>query len=138
MRGTTFALWALAAASLGYWALKLGAAGMPAAVAPSIRGASTVDPAAVARLLGAAPQLMAATPVASLNSRFSLVGVVAAHSRRGAALIAVDGKPARPFRVGSAVDEGLLLQSVEGRRAVLAASAGGPAVLTLELPPLKR
>jgi hypothetical protein len=36
------------------------------------------------------------------------------------------------------VDDGLVLQAVEGRRAVLAASLGGPPVLTLELPPLKR
>jgi len=46
----------------------------------------------------------------------------------------VDGKPAKPFRVGSAVDDRLLLQSVESRRAVLAETTSGPAVVTLELP----
>lgn len=106
--------------------------------APALRAAAPADPAAVARLLGASPQAMAAAPVVSLASRFSLVGVVAGRSRRGAALIAVDGRPAKPFRVGSAVDEGLWLQAVEGRRAVLAASANGPGVLTLELPPIPR
>lgn len=97
------------------------------------------DPAAMARLLGANP--IAASPAAaatvSLASRFSLLGVVAARSHRGAALIAVDGKLPRPFRVGSSIDDGLLLQSVQGRSAVLAATVGGPAVLTLELPPVK-
>ena len=68
----------------------------------------------------------------------ALVGVVAGRSRGGAALISVDGKPARPFRVGSAIDEGLWLSSVEGRRAVIAATAAGPALLTLELPALRR
>jgi general secretion pathway protein C len=46
----------------------------------------------------------------------------------------VDGKPAKPFRVGTMIEEGLVLQSVAARRAVLAESATGPAVLTLELP----
>ena len=139
VRGAAFVLWALAAASAAYWGLKL--VGRPASgpvAAPSLRTAAPADPAAVARLLGATAQAAVAAPVASLASRFALVGVVAGRSRGGAALIAVDGKPARPFRVGSAVDEGLLLQSVEGRRAVLAASTGGPAVLTLELPPIRR
>jgi general secretion pathway protein C len=75
--------------------------------------------------------------VASLSSRFTLMGVVASRSNKGAALIAVDGRPAKPFRVGAAIDEGLVLQSVEARRATLAASPEGPAVLTLELPARK-
>ena len=62
------------------------------------------------------------------------MGVVASRSHQGAALISVDGKPAKPFRVGSAVDDRLVLQSVESRRAVLAEGTGGPAVVTLELP----
>ena len=64
--------------------------------------------------------------------------MVAGNSRRGAALIAIDGKPARPYRVGGVLEEGLVLQAVEGRRAVLAASAEGPALLTLELPALRK
>ena len=135
--GTTFALWALVAASAVYWGLKL--ASRPAAVpaAPlAVRAPVPVDSTAVARLLGATPA--AAAPVPSLASRFALVGVVANRSRRGAALIAVDGKPPKPFRVGTAVDEGLVLQSVEARRAVLAASAGAPPALTLDLPPARR
>jgi general secretion pathway protein C len=95
------------------------------------------DPVAVARLLGAAPAVASAAPSPTLASRFTLVGVVASRSHKGAALIAVDGKPAKPFRVGAAVDEGIVLQSVEPRRAVLASSDGSPA-LTLELPPLKK
>lgn len=139
VRGATFVLWALAAAGATYWAFKLAAPrdGATTLAAP-VPAAPPVDPAAIARLLGSTPQTLAAAPVASTASRFSLVGVVADRSRRGAALIAVDGKPAKPFRVGSPVDEGFWLQSVEGRRAVLAGSAAGPAVLTLELPPLRR
>jgi general secretion pathway protein C len=48
----------------------------------------------------------------------------------------VDGKPAKPFRVGTIVDGRLLLQSVNGRRAVLAAGMNAPAEVALELPVL--
>ena len=139
VRGTTFCLWALVAASAAAWGLKLATrpAGMP--VAPVARGAEPADPAAIARLLGSTPQTVAAAaPAVSNASRFALVGVVAGRSRGGAALIAVDGKPAKPFRVGNAVEDGLVLQSVNARRAVLAATARGPGVLTLEMPPLQR
>ena len=140
MRLATLALWLLAAGSCVYWGLRLAARPAPAAVAASVRQPFAADPAAVARLLGASPAVASAQgqPAASLASRFNLLGVVASRSRHGAALIAVDGKPARPYRVGSAIDDGLVLQSVGGRRAVLAASASGPPVLTLELPAIKR
>lgn len=130
----TFAVWALAAASLAYWGLKFSSTvsaplAVPTAPAPLVLS----DPAVVARLLGAGP---AAAPVAapSLASRFNLVGVAAGRSSRGAALIAIDGKPAKPFRVGMVVEEGLVLQSVAPRRAVLGPGVDGPASLTLEIP----
>ncbi|MGH8803367.1 MAG: type II secretion system protein N, partial [Polaromonas sp.] len=68
-----------------------------------------------------------------IPNRFSLVGVVT-EGPGGAALLAVDGKPARPYRVGSRIDEGTVLQSVGPRHAVLAASADGPPLQRLELP----
>jgi general secretion pathway protein C len=137
VNGLTFVLWAAAAASAVAWGLKLGAPGSQGpSGASAYRPPAAADPALVARLLGqaqgSAPAAAAAPPLAS---RFSLVGVVADRSQQGAALIAVDGRPAKPFRVGSAVDEGLVLQSVQARRAVIAASMNGPAVVTLELPP---
>jgi general secretion pathway protein C len=137
--GATFAVWALVAASAVYWGLKLTArpAGPPAAPL-AVRTPAPANPAAVARLLGASPVAAAATPSPSLASRFALVGVVASRSHKGAALIAVDGKPAKPFRVGAAVNEGLVLQSVDSRRAVLAASVDGPPVLTLDLPLIRK
>jgi general secretion pathway protein C len=136
--GATFALWALVAASAVYWGLKFTTPSGPAAgPALAARAPAPADPAAVARLLGAGPVSAAAAPVASLSSRFTLMGVVASRSNKGAALIAVDGRPAKPFRVGAAIDESLMLQSVEARRATLAASPEGPAVLTLELPARK-
>lgn len=74
-------------------------------------------------------------------SRFALTGVVASSSQHGAALIAVDGKPAKPYAVGSRVGDEWVLQSVQPRRAVLvpAGAAGDASVasetaLVLELP----
>jgi general secretion pathway protein C len=142
VRIATLAVWVLAAGSCVYWGLRIAPRAPSSVVAAQPRAAAAPDPAAVARLLGANPVAASASPTsapaASLASRFNLLGVVAARSRRGAALIAVDGKPPRPYRVGTAIDEGLVLQSVEGRRAVIAASANGPAVLTLELPALRQ
>ena len=141
VRGATFALSALAAASVVYWGLKLGGEGrsVSAPLAPT-RPVAAADPAAIARLLGSTPAAAAvATPVASLASRFQLIGVAAgANSGGGAAVISVDGKPARPYRVGSFIEEGLLLQSVQGRRAVLAAQPTGPGLVVLELPPIRK
>jgi general secretion pathway protein C len=134
VRGATLVLWAAAAASVAYWALKLTAAPATGPMPTPVRQVPPPDPAAVARLLGfsqAAPT-MAAAPSAA--SRFSLVGVVAGASGGGAALIAVDGKPAKPFRVGASLDDGLVLQSVEGRRARLGPRPDGPSTVTLDLP----
>jgi general secretion pathway protein C len=141
VRGATFALSALAAASVAFWGLKLSGSGqgVNAPLAPT-RQVVAADPAAIARLLGSTPAAAAApAPVASLASRFQLIGVAAgANSGGGAAVISVDGKPARPYRVGSFIEEGLVLQSVQGRRAVLAAAPTGPALVTLELPAIRK
>ena len=96
------------------------------------------DAQALARLLGAvpaAPGAAPAAPVASLASRFSLIGVLSGRSSGGgAALIAVDGKPAKPFRLGAQVDEGLVLQALSPRQVQLGGSLDGPATLTLDMP----
>jgi general secretion pathway protein C len=130
--GTTFVLWALVAASAVYWGLKLSSGSPKVPALPAARTAPPADPIAVARLLGSTPTAAAAGP--SLASRFVLTGVVASGEKGGAALIAVDGKPPRPFRVGAAIDEGLLLQSVDARHANLGPAIDRPPSVTLELP----
>ena len=144
-RIAAFALAALAAASAIYWGLKWPGSGAPSAAGAVLAAQpAAANPQALARALGGgnavavAAQPPAAMVAASLASRLSLVGVVANRSRGGAALISVDGKPARPYRVGSQVEEGLVLQSVAPRRAVLAEKLRGPASLTLDLPPLAK
>ncbi len=133
-RLVTFVVWALALASAAYWGLKSTADAAGPQTAVSTQAMVPVDTAAVARVLGAVPEDMAAEPQVNLSSRFVLSGVVAGRGRGGAALIAIDGQPPKPFRVGSVVDGNLLLQSVGPRRAELATRRDGPVAFALELP----
>ena len=134
LRAATFLLWAGAAGCAVFWGLRLAAPASGALVATVDGGGpAAADPVAVARLLGASSGPLAAVPVAAVASRFTLLGVLAGRDSGGAALIAVDGKPARPVRVGGTLEEGLVLQSLSGRTAVLGADRDGPATVTLEI-----
>jgi len=137
LRLATFLLAALAAASAVYWVLKW-TAGAPAVprlpAAPSIAQTAQSDPQVVARLLGGGQKTVVATLAESAASRFKLMGVIADRNKGGYALISVDGKPARPYRVGSPVNDTLVLQSVAPRSAALAASLDAPPSVALELP----
>lgn len=129
-RIVTFAVSALAAASLVYWGLK-GWSPAVTAVAPPVALTAAPPAGALARALGGGKAASAVT--AAAVSRYVLLGVVAS-SGRDAALIAVDGQEAKPVRVGNPIEGGLVLQSVTARSAVLASSLNGPAEITLELP----
>ena len=134
LRAATFLLWAGAAGCAVFWGLRLAAPASGALVATVDGGGpAAADPVAVARLLGASSGPLAAVPVAAVASRFTLLGVLAGRDSGGAALIAVDGKPARPVRVGGTLEEGLVLQSLSGRTAVLGANRDGPGTVTLEI-----
>jgi len=142
LRLFAFVIWAAVAASAMFWGLRLG---VPAPAAPghtvAAAGAAPVQ-GDLTRVFGAAPvrdtggaEGVVETP---LSSRFKLLGVAAPRQggdRNGLALIAVDGKPARSYAVGAAVDGDLLLQSVHPRGARLGAKGSTPQV-ALELPAL--
>lgn len=137
IRLATFVLSALAAASAAYWGLKTwGVSASARSGMVAIASAPPLDPQALAAALGGGAAALrpqdSAVPAAS--SRYVLLGVVADRASGGAALIAVDGNPAKPVRVGAPVDGRLLLQSVEGRRAVLSTMMDGPPEMALELP----
>lgn len=136
IRLATLLLAALAALSATYWALKSTHANS-ASAATSAAGFAALDPQAVARALGGGGVAPAGAPVVQ-STAYVLLGVLADRQHGGAALISVDGKPAKPYRVGAAVEGNLVLQSVVGRRAVLATGMDGPAQVTLELPPLSK
>jgi general secretion pathway protein C len=131
----TTGLWALAAGAAVFWGLRLASPAQPVAAAAAMPKASVAaDADAVARLLGAISASEAAPAAPEAASRFALSGVVADPFNQGAALISIDGKPPRPFRVGSRVGDNYVLQSVGVRSATLGASAAGPAAFTLQLP----
>lgn len=128
----TFMVWALAAGSAMYWGLRLSSGLGPTTAAPQVFEATAIDPLVLARVLGATAST--AAPLPSLSSRFVLRGVVAGTPGGGAALIAIDGKPPKPFRVGSVVEEGLLLRSATARQVELSTSQHTPALVILDMP----
>lgn len=127
-------VWAALAASAVYWGLRVGQ-GAPAMPVTAVPAPTTLPETPVlARVLGGgAAALPKAQAVAS--SRYALVGVAAdTAGRSSVALIAVDGAAARPYRVGTAVDDALVLKAVHARSVQLASALDAPVALTLELP----
>jgi general secretion pathway protein C len=141
-RWWTFAAWCLAAVTALYWGLKLLVTPLPVPARTPVAAAAPVARGDLTRLLGvdAAPAAVAAAPAAEPppDARFQLVGVVnprsRQHSAEGLAVIAVDGKPARAFRVGAVVDGQTVLQSVGARGAQLG-PRGGATLVALNLAP---
>lgn len=137
------AVWVLAALSATWWSLKfVGARSSPMSVATLAAPAAGSDLADLAKVFGPpiiAPVVAAvagAPKAVDPGTRFVLVGVVADRASAGVALIAVDGKAARPYRVGSPVEDNYTLKSVAARSAVLAPSSQADSALTLELTPV--
>jgi len=137
-RIATFLVAGLTSASIAWWGLTLNT---PSAGLPLVdsRPSPQIDASALGRALGAgtmsATQDTTPTPVAIT---IQLLGVVASEAGQGHALMAVGGAPAKTFKVGSAVSDGLVLQSVSARSAKLGPTLAGPASQTLELPPLPK
>ena len=120
-RWLAFVIWAAVAAAAVFWAFRLFVPALPApahtvtvGMAPSVK----TDLRAVLGVEEKAVVVEAAVPIA--DARFQLVGVVSprgtAGRGEGVALIAVDGKPARPYRVGTKIEEGVVLQARQGGR----------------------
>ena len=132
-------VWTLALLSVSYWGLKLvGSSGTPVNVASVTVPPPASDPAALARALGpavavATAPLPIAAPAIDPSTRFQLVGVVASRANTGVALISVEGKVARPFRVGSQIADAYLLKSVSTRSATLAPLAANGTAFTIQL-----
>ena len=130
-------MWFAVAYSLVGWFLRDNPTG--SGVSTSVESVQpvndTLDSQAVSRALGAQAQAAQAAP--TLASRFQLVGVLNGDATTGVALLSVDGKPAKPFRIGKPVAEGLVVQSTQAKRVQLGATVDGPSTLSLELPAKK-
>lgn len=141
-RLAAFFVWALVAACVVYWSLKL-LVRAPAAPAHSVAvTAAAAVRGDLTRLLGASLVAPVGAPAtAPQASRFRLHGVIAPKGKplakpsgQGVALISVDGKPPRAYAVGARVDNDFVLQSVSLRGASIGL-AGGAASVSLEASP---
>jgi general secretion pathway protein C len=129
-------LWLAAGLSLGYWTLQVLGRSPLTPVSTTAQLPEAPEPAALARVLGATPQAAAVSAPAvapPLSSRFQLLGVVADGSDGGAALIAIDGQPAKPYRVGATLEGDVVLRAVQ-RRSVRLAPPGNALPFELSLP----
>jgi general secretion pathway protein C len=139
-RWSALIVWAGVAACAAFWASRV------LVKAPAMPPGATTVPTVqalrgdISRLLGQAEIENAEAPVAAVPSRFKLLGVVAPRAPQaaaeGVALIAVDDKPARAYRVGATVDGALVLQRVHVRGADLGARDAAQASVSLTVQPL--
>ena len=142
-RLAAFVIWSLVAATAVFWLLRFAAKSPVAPPYAVAVGKSAPMRGDLTKLFGAPPVVaVVAEAVPEATSRFKLVGVMAPKREgaaelpgHGLALIAVDGKPAKAFTVGSRLDNDLVLQSVGHRSASIGPSQGERSVL-LELPAL--
>lgn len=141
-RLAAFLVWAAVAACAAFWGLRVLVAPRPVPSQAQPVSSADAQRGDVLRLFAAAALPSAATGVSEpgLASRFKLIGVMAPKDgergrEQGIALIAVDEKPPRAYRVGARVDSALVLQAVAARSAVIGPAQGAPAV-QLDLPAL--
>jgi general secretion pathway protein C len=138
---SAFLIWAAVAGAAVFWGLHLSGSAPEAPPHAQPAPVATVVRSDLGRLLGpdpASPSAESQAPLAvAQQSRFQLLGVIAAGSggSAGWATLAVDGKPPRTFRVGSAVDDSSVLQKVSARGVEIGPRGGAP-VVTLQLSPL--
>jgi general secretion pathway protein C len=141
---SAFLIWAAVAGAAVFWGLRLSGSAPEAPAHAQPAPVATVVRSDLGRLLGPDPVLSStdteAPPADAQQSRFQLLGVIAAGGgggagRAGWATLAVDGKPPRTFPVGSPVDGSSVLQKVSARGVEIGPRGGAPLV-TLELSPL--
>jgi general secretion pathway protein C len=135
----TFFVWLALGLCLAFWWLRAQVTGVievpPVA---SIRTSLDAHPGRVAAVLGGAIERAAgAEPTAiavGAETRLALVGVVADGRGGGAALLAIDGQPPKPYRTGASVLDGLNLTRIDRKSVWIGpakngaeASSGSPA-----------
>ncbi len=137
LRLFTLLIWLLVGLCAAYWAFKFVTTKPLEATAALAAPTVVVDSKAVGKLLGATDNLAVKAINTPANSNFALFGLARSAGGQGVALIALDGKPAKPYRVGSTVADNLVLKSISKTGIILAASLQAPDGVTLELPDRK-
>ena len=134
LRLFTFLVWLAVGLCVAYWAFKFVITKPVEATAAIATPAVVVDTKAVAKLLGATDTVAVKPIITAPSVKLTLFGLAASRNGQGYALIATEDKPAKPYRVGAQVTDGLVLKSISKVDAVLAASISAPDGPKLELP----
>lgn len=130
----TGGVWLLVAASAVHWGLRLGVHGDPVPSQVQTVGVAQALQGDAGRLFVRTEAVATAAAPSPARDRFRVLGV-AARDGDGWALISVDGKPPRAYRRGASVDGRWEVLAV-GQRRIDIGPPGGPAAVTLDLPPL--
>jgi len=136
----TLSLAAAAAASAVFWVLQWPGKTPAAMATVSTQPTAVINSQLVARLLGAGGDVASGLQDnAPAPSDVQLLGVIAegrasSQGKAGSALLATTDSPARPYRVGDEVADGLVLQAVKTRSVVLGRPGQTQGLITLELP----
>jgi general secretion pathway protein C len=138
-RALAFVIWAAVAASVIFWLLRMTSVSSPVPPHAVTVGEGSGGRGDLSRLFGREAVAPATGAAPSVGAAMKLIGVVAPRAgsgvRAGVALISIEGKPPRPYRVGAQVDPQLVLLAVHQRGASLGPRDGAP-TLKLELPAL--
>jgi general secretion pathway protein C len=137
LRLFTLLIWLLVGLCAAYWAFKFATTKTIEATATPAAPTVVVDSKAIGRLLGATDNIAVKAMNTPANTKFVLFGLANSAGGQGYALIALDGKPAKPYRVGSLVADDLVLKSISKTGVLLATSLKAPDGVTLELPERK-
>jgi general secretion pathway protein C len=138
-RWLAFVVWALLGATVVTVLLQLLANPMRVPSYAVAVDTSTSIRSDLTRLFGTPAATATSTEPVRGDDRFKLVGLVASSSAAGTgsslALISIDGKPARAYKVGALVDGDRKVLAVRKGTVELGPS-GGPVALTLSVPEL--
>ena len=134
-RIVTIALWGAFVLSGSYWTKKLSTNTPNTATAQKNKPTQLQlppDTAAISRLLSGEHITKAPTPIKDID-RFILSGLVANLNGQSAALISIDGAPAKPVLVGMQLAPGFILVAVARHEAILAETMASPIRTILKL-----
>ena len=137
LRLFTLLIWLFVGLCAAYWAFKFATTKTIDATVASAAPTVVTDSKAIGKLLGATDVVAAKSINTKASTKFVLFGLANSASGRGYALIALDGKPAKPYRVGSLVADELVLKSISKTGVLLATSLKATEGVTLELPERK-
>lgn len=115
----SFITWALCAMGIAYWGMTWLASPLPVPAHAVLAGLSGMPASDPRRLLSLSEQALAreepTVSQSAISQRVQLIGLMAGtpqHPHAGIALLTVDGKPAKAYRVGQAIGSEWVVLSI--------------------------